>query len=163
MAMAEGTVLATVRFCSHEVCAAAHTTKGTRRTAVRDGKILAEKNTVMLGKDSSDSGPCRLLVRSVQMRSFSVFIALALLSAVAVTANTCGGNCPSNDCSSCPCGTSTAFVNIDQWCAKFGGWNQACCRCIVSHESSGNAHAINQNVGGSLDVGLIHRTGLVGK
>ena len=27
-------------------------------------------------------------------------------------------------------------------------------QCIMSHESGGNANAVNQNVGGSLDVGL---------
>ena len=35
------------------------------------------------------------------------------------------GNCPSNDCSGCPCGTTTAYQNIASWCSRFSGWNQA--------------------------------------
>eukprot|EP01089_Gocevia_fonbrunei_P015378 TRINITY_DN4489_c0_g1_i1.p1 TRINITY_DN4489_c0_g1~~TRINITY_DN4489_c0_g1_i1.p1 ORF type:complete len:136 (-),score=20.31 TRINITY_DN4489_c0_g1_i1:82-489(-) len=70
-----------------------------------------------------------------------------------VDANTCGGNCPSNDCPSCPCGTARDVINIDEVCARHG-WNQACCRCIVSHESGGNAHAANHNSNGSFDVGV---------
>eukprot|EP01111_Echinosteliopsis_oligospora_P004606 TRINITY_DN17608_c0_g1_i1.p1 TRINITY_DN17608_c0_g1~~TRINITY_DN17608_c0_g1_i1.p1 ORF type:complete len:147 (-),score=32.26 TRINITY_DN17608_c0_g1_i1:81-521(-) len=68
--------------------------------------------------------------------------------------NTCGGNCPSNDCGSCPCGTSRAPVDIDSVCSAYSGWDQACCRCIVSHESSGNANAANENTNGSFDVGV---------
>jgi hypothetical protein len=67
---------------------------------------------------------------------------------------TCGGNCPSNDCSSCPCGTSSNRQNIQQWCSKFSSWNQAQCECIITHESGGNANAVNQNTGGSIDAGL---------
>lgn len=37
---------------------------------------------------------------------------------------------------------------------QYSGWSQACCQCIVSHESGGNGNAVNQNSGGSLDVGL---------
>jgi hypothetical protein len=41
-------------------------------------------------------------------------------------AGTCGGNCPGNDCGSCPCGSSPWYLNIAEWCAK-SGWNQVCC------------------------------------
>ena len=34
------------------------------------------------------------------------------------------GNCPGG-CSGCPCGTTTAYVNVADWCSKFAGWNQA--------------------------------------
>jgi len=68
--------------------------------------------------------------------------------------NTCGGNCPSNDCSSCPCGTTPNRLSVSEWCGKYSGWNQGQCQCIMSHESGGNANAVNQNSGGSLDVGL---------
>src|SRR5262245_244007 len=64
------------------------------------------------------------------------------------------GNCPSNDCPSCPCGTSTSMQSISEWCGKFSGWDQGCCQCIMSHESSGNANAANYNTNGSFDVGL---------
>lgn len=67
---------------------------------------------------------------------------------------TCGGNCPSADCPSCPCGTATSYQDIASMCAKYSGWNQAACQCIMKHESSGNAHAANYNTNGSFDIGL---------
>ena len=83
------------------------------------------------------------------------FISLiVLLLGVQALANTCGGNCPSNDCPSCPCGTQRSVVNIASWCSQFSGWNQACCQCIASHESGGNTNAANHNSNGSYDVGL---------
>eukprot|EP01088_Endostelium_zonatum_P014848 TRINITY_DN33_c0_g3_i1.p1 TRINITY_DN33_c0_g3~~TRINITY_DN33_c0_g3_i1.p1 ORF type:complete len:135 (+),score=13.50 TRINITY_DN33_c0_g3_i1:74-478(+) len=86
------------------------------------------------------------------MKVVVLFAIVACLVAL-VSANTCGGNCPSNDCPSCPCGTAAAHINIADICSK-GPWNQACCRCIVSHESGGNAHAANYNTNGSFDVGV---------
>jgi hypothetical protein len=65
---------------------------------------------------------------------------------------TCGGNCQGG-CDSCPCGTSPSYQDVGAWCSKFG-WNQQNCQCIMKHESGGNANAVNQNGGGSLDVGL---------
>jgi hypothetical protein len=67
---------------------------------------------------------------------------------------TCGGNCPSGTCTSCPCGSTKLSYDIATECAKYSAWNQACCKCIVSHESGGNAHAVYQNTGGSHDVGF---------
>lgn len=67
--------------------------------------------------------------------------------------NTCGGNCPSNDCSSCPCGTSKVTVSISEWCSKYT-WNQKNCQCIMTHESGGDENAVNENTNGSFDVGL---------
>jgi len=66
----------------------------------------------------------------------------------------CGTNCPGGSCPNCPCGTLAAPVNINSLCAQWTGWSQACCRCIVSHESGGNAHAMNYNSNGSFDVGV---------
>jgi hypothetical protein len=43
--------------------------------------------------------------------------------------------------------------NITEWCSKHS-WDQSACRCIMEHESGGNANALNQNTGGSYDVGL---------
>ena len=71
-----------------------------------------------------------------------------------VAGSTCGGNCPSGTCTSCPCGEAKESYDIATECAKYSSWNQACCKCIVSHESGGNAHAAYQNTGGSLDVGF---------
>ena len=65
-----------------------------------------------------------------------------LLVAVVLSKTTCGGNCPSGQCGGCPCGVDANPVDITVWCAKYS-WSQACCRCIVSHESGGNANAIN--------------------
>jgi hypothetical protein len=81
-----------------------------------------------------------------------VFILLSLV--LFALANTCGGNCPSNDCPGCPCGTTPSYQNIAYWCSQFSGWNQGCCQCIVSHESGGNANAANYNTDSSYDVGL---------
>ncbi|KAA0146268.1 hypothetical protein FNF27_07740 [Cafeteria roenbergensis] len=96
------------------------------------------------------------------MRVASLLLALAAL-VVAVSAGTrpanatdlgtgCGGNCPGG-CSKCPCGESSHYVSIADWCAKHS-WDQKACRCIVSHESGGNANAVNENSNGSFDVGL---------
>jgi len=69
---------------------------------------------------------------------------------------TCGGNCPSGDCtSSCPCGsTPNTSISPAEACASFNGWSQSCCQCIVNHESGGNQNAMNQNTDGTFDVGL---------
>jgi hypothetical protein len=48
-------------------------------------------------------------------------------------------------------------LDISTWCSKYS-WNQANCRCIMSHESGGNANAVGYNAGQSSaylwDVGL---------
>jgi hypothetical protein len=80
------------------------------------------------------------------------FIVLVLLLAL-VFADSCGGNCPSGKCPNCYCGNSKSMQDIAAWCAKYS-WNQACCKCVVSHESGGNANALNYNTNGSTDVGL---------
>lgn len=68
-------------------------------------------------------------------------------------ADLCGGNCPSDSCPKCVCGIIPHLVSINAWCAKYS-WDQRCCKCIVSHESAGNANALNFNVDDSYDVGL---------
>jgi hypothetical protein len=70
----------------------------------------------------------------------------------ATLAGTCGGNCPGG-CSSCPCGSTANYQSVTTWCSKYS-WNQAHCQCIMNAESGGNANAVNQNTGGSYDVGL---------
>jgi len=84
---------------------------------------------------------------------FFLLVAIAVVYANNSTASTCGGNCPGGKCPSCPCGTSSAYESASTWCAKYG-WNQANCQCIMNHESSANAHAMNYNTDGSYDVGL---------
>lgn len=70
-----------------------------------------------------------------------------------IKADHCGGNCPSARCPTCPCGNAKLMVDIGMWCSKHN-WNVQCCKCLVSHESGGNAHAMNYNSNGSTDVGL---------
>jgi len=79
---------------------------------------------------------------------------LFFIAFVVIDANTCGGNCPSGDCATCPCGTTPNQQPIATWCAKFSSWDQSCCQCIMRAESSGNANAVQENSGGSYDVGL---------
>ena len=71
----------------------------------------------------------------------SKVLILLLGFSIYALANTCGGNCPSGSCTTCYCGSSESYVDIAANCAKFSGWSQACCQCIVRHESGGNAHA----------------------
>jgi len=79
-------------------------------------------------------------------------VALLLLLALAL-ANTCGGCCPSNLCPGCPCGTKTNVVDIPTWCAKHN-WSQTCCKCIVVHESAGDANGQDYNTDKTYDIGL---------
>lgn len=80
-------------------------------------------------------------------------IVLTLLLLSLALADSCGGNCPSGNCKNCFCGAGKNMVDITAWCAKYS-WNQNCCKCIVSHESAGNAHATTLNENGSANVGL---------
>eukprot|EP00823_Brevimastigomonas_motovehiculus_P007611 TRINITY_DN670_c0_g2_i1.p1 TRINITY_DN670_c0_g2~~TRINITY_DN670_c0_g2_i1.p1 ORF type:complete len:144 (-),score=18.63 TRINITY_DN670_c0_g2_i1:420-851(-) len=59
-----------------------------------------------------------------------------------------------NENAACNVCGAASYVDIPTWCGKFTEWSQSCCECIVKHESSGNAHACNKNVGGSIDAGL---------
>mmetsp|Transcript_9236 Transcript_9236/g.20828 ORF Transcript_9236/g.20828 Transcript_9236/m.20828 type:complete len:155 (+) Transcript_9236:54-518(+) len=97
---------------------------------------------------------------------FLLFLALAAIASVMagttngledqvatnVTSSTCGGNCPGG-CASCPCGFTVSKQSASTWCSKYS-WNQANCQCIFNAESAANANAVNQNNGGSYDVGL---------
>eukprot|EP01039_Chlorochromonas_danica_P001183 gene1183-1292_t len=78
---------------------------------------------------------------------------LPIPSNITTSSTTCSGNCPGG-CASCPCGSSSNYQDVASWCAKYSGWNQANCQCIMRAESGGNANAVNQNSGGSYDVGL---------
>lgn len=80
-------------------------------------------------------------------------IVVLLLLIAFVFADSCGGNCPGGNCNKCFCGTTKNVVDIATWCAKYS-WNQNCCKCIVSHESSGNAHAQCHNTNNSDDIGV---------
>jgi len=68
--------------------------------------------------------------------------------------DSCGGNCPSSDCSTCPCGTSSNYVDIASICSQYSAWDQSCCQCIVNAESGGNGNAANENTNGSFDIGV---------
>eukprot|EP00347_Sterkiella_histriomuscorum_P009857 403339610 len=88
------------------------------------------------------------------MISFTKLATIVALGLTLVLANNCGGNCPSNKCDNCVCGTDQKRVNIASACSQYGGWSQRCCQCIVQHESDGNSHAILRNDDGKVDVGL---------
>ena len=87
------------------------------------------------------------------MRAALAFVLLGLL-AVSAVAESCNGNCPGGKCPDCPCGRSPNRQDAASWCAKFNGWDQRCCQCIIGRESGGNANAMNYNTNGSFDVGL---------
>ena len=66
----------------------------------------------------------------------------------------CNGNCPKGDCQECVCGTTNNTVDINNWC-KGAKWDQACCRCIVSIISKGNANYMRNGTWGAYAVGLL--------
>lgn len=71
------------------------------------------------------------------MFKIEVCIVLALLISFCMP-STCGGNCPSNTCTSCPCGTTVEHtVNVKEKCHRYN-WNTNCCYCI-STKRSGNS------------------------
>ena len=76
-----------------------------------------------------------------------------LISFIVVSADKCGGNCPSGKCPSCPCGTKGNSINIAEICKRHS-WNQNCCACVVRGESGGNSNAMNYNKNGSYDIGI---------
>jgi len=74
-----------------------------------------------------------------------------VLAALAATATAGYANSTNGGCSTCG---SPSHVSISDWCSKYSGWSQGCCKCIVEAESGGDAHACNKNSNGSIDVGL---------
>jgi len=80
---------------------------------------------------------------------------LIVLPAVLAQDPSCGGNCPSSDCTDgCPCGSTANPVDIGAMCSLYSDWSQDCCQCIVNAESGGNANAMNENGPTSFDVGV---------
>ncbi|CAF2412319.1 unnamed protein product [Rotaria sp. Silwood2] len=73
-------------------------------------------------------------------------------------ASTCGGNCLSMNCPSCPCGRNRNIQNPAVVCRRYNGWSQSCCRCIIKMTSNGNANAVRYYKVGvrknTYDVGL---------
>ena len=70
-------------------------------------------------------------------------LVLFLLFSIALS-NTCGGNCPKNDCPSCPCGSTKNILTnaqIASQCSNYS-WNQTCCQCISNYASLGNSNAV---------------------
>ncbi len=78
------------------------------------------------------------------MRSVLLVIGALLMCPIRPTSgNTCGGNCGSDTCPSCPCGIIHSYTNITNACALTAGWSQDCCECIVKYESGCNLNAQN--------------------
>ena len=78
---------------------------------------------------------------------------LLLLVISNVFCGNCGGNCPRNNCPSCPCGSTRSLIDIAAICKKHN-WTQKCCQCIVKRESGGNANAMCYNTNKTFDVGV---------
>lgn len=75
---------------------------------------------------------------------------LVLLLIFHISSNTCGGNCPSNTCTSCICGTSKSPSAPD--CSKYT-WDRNCCKCISTKVSQNNKHFMTQAFG-FLEIGM---------
>ena len=88
------------------------------------------------------------------MKAVAFVLAILIIGDCSSKTTTCGGNCPSNTCLSCPCGTTQNTISTSTWCSKYSNWSQSCCNCIMSHESAANSNALNNNTDGSVDVGL---------
>eukprot|EP00823_Brevimastigomonas_motovehiculus_P007610 TRINITY_DN670_c0_g1_i1.p1 TRINITY_DN670_c0_g1~~TRINITY_DN670_c0_g1_i1.p1 ORF type:complete len:142 (-),score=21.86 TRINITY_DN670_c0_g1_i1:327-752(-) len=82
---------------------------------------------------------------------FACLLSIVLAEVQVVPVSVAAKKNKNEDCDVCG---DDAYVDISEWCGKFTEWSQSCCECIVQHESSGNAHACNRNVGGSIDAGL---------
>jgi hypothetical protein len=72
---------------------------------------------------------------------------LVLMSGVLVHSQdqSCGGNCPSDNCPECYCGNTTRPVSAAHYCALYNNWSMACCECLVQMEAQGNANAVAYN------------------
>ena len=89
----------------------------------------------------------------MKSKSF-LFLVLFYLIAKSAGQSSCDGNCPKGNCDLCYCGTLQSPQNISYWCDQYS-WNKAFCECIITHESAGNANAINYNADdNTYDIGL---------
>ena len=85
------------------------------------------------------------------MKSF--FLLLFLLGTI--YSDKCGKNCISGRCPYCPCGNKEEEADVTAVCALNPLWNQACCKCIVAIQSSGNKnHMSYESYWGNFLVGL---------
>jgi len=84
-----------------------------------------------------------------------LFLCLALFVAYTLGQSSCGGNCPSGNCVSCPCGTSSDYISegTAQSYMQESGLVVSLFTCIASHESGFNAAAMNQN-GADMVIGI---------
>jgi hypothetical protein len=64
-----------------------------------------------------------------------------LLILTLVSAQSCGGNCINNWCSTCDCGETPSYPDLDSLCRKYS-WNKECCKCIILRVSKGNTNTI---------------------
>ncbi len=85
-----------------------------------------------------------------------LFLTLALSNSLQET--TCGGNCLSNECRSCPCGLIPKYVDIANYCSKSSLWDVNCCKCMVSSFSKGNTNFMDQDVIGNFYLGVLFIT-----
>jgi hypothetical protein len=79
-------------------------------------------------------------MRMIGTRGVLLFIVGILCLSKLCESVTCGGNCPSNSCSHCFCGSSQNYVAIDKYCLMSKKWNVNCCKCVFTRLTGGNAH-----------------------
>lgn len=79
-----------------------------------------------------------------------LILALLLILHISAT-TTCGGNCPSNTCYSCTCGSTKKIISPT--CSGYS-WNQNCCKCIISKLSGNNEHFMTLAFG-YLNIGIL--------
>jgi len=69
-------------------------------------------------------------------------VTLLFLLTLQISSLTCGGNCPSDTCSSCWCNSTISKVSVADECKKYN-WDQKCCQCIIGKESDANQKAMS--------------------
>ena len=79
-------------------------------------------------------------------------VALCIL-VICIDASTCGVNCPTNTCPTCPCGNTAYPLDVAKACQSYS-WSQSCCKCIAEIASGGNSYAMHY-AGGSMNVGFL--------
>lgn len=121
-----------------------------KRKSIKKKKFHKYKNKIVRCKRFMTN---LLLIKiQITMMKLTTLLILSVICILAMS-DSCGGNCPSGKCPTCFCSTNKSMQDIAYWCDQYS-WDKKCCQCIVSHESGGNAHAINYNTNGSTDVGL---------
>lgn len=82
---------------------------------------------------------------------------LLLILILHTNASTCGGNCPTKDCTACYCGSTKNIISLESYCSLSNVWDYTCCKCIASHVSGANSNYMS----GTSDI-YIGKIGVLG-